>query len=137
MSLPENPAVRANPFLGSLRLFVVLFHPSSRRASTSGPVSHPCTCVYFWLPPSFLELPWGGHIVSPDTTCRQTWHVFKHWSRDVLYRSVEIMSFALIALHVFAAVHHNPPYSLRVPGNLYLLIVSHIVTFANTSLTDW
>lgn len=47
------------------------------------------------------------------------------------------MSFALVALHMFAAIHHDPAYSLRVPGNLYLLIVSHMVTSADTSLTDW
>jgi len=54
-----------------------------------------------------------------------------------IHRSVGMMSFALVALHTFAAVHHDPTYSLRVPGNLYLLIVSHMVTFADTSLTDW
>jgi len=48
-----------------------------------------------------------------------------------------IMSFALVALHTFAAIYHGPTYSLRVLENLYLLIVSHMVTFANTSLTDW
>jgi len=47
------------------------------------------------------------------------------------------MSFALVALHTFAAVHHDPTYSLRMPGNLYLLIVSHIVTSADISLKDW
>ena len=53
-----------------------------------------------------------------------------------IYRFIEIISFVLIALHVFTAIYYNPPYSLRVPRNLYLLIVSYIVTFANTSLID-
>ena len=42
-----------------------------------------------------------------------------------IYRSAGIISFALVALHIFAAVYHDPTYSLRVPGNLYLLIVSY------------
>ena len=54
-----------------------------------------------------------------------------------IHRSAGIMSFVLLALHTLAAVHHDPTYPLHVPGNLYLLIVSHIVTSANTSLTDW
>ena len=54
-----------------------------------------------------------------------------------IHRSAGIMSFALVALHIFAAVHHDPAYSLRVSENLYLLIVSHMATSADTSLTDW
>ncbi len=46
------------------------------------------------------------------------------------------MSFALVALYTFAAIYHDPTYSLHVPGNLYLLIVSYIVTSADTSLID-
>ena len=48
--LPENPAVRANPLLGDLRLFIVLLHPSSRRASISG------LCIHFWTLISSLHL---------------------------------------------------------------------------------
>jgi hypothetical protein len=47
------------------------------------------------------------------------------------------MSFALVALHTFVVVHYDSTYSLRVPRNLYLLIVSHMVTFVDTSLIDW
>ncbi len=54
-----------------------------------------------------------------------------------IHRSARIMSFALVALHTFVVVHHDPTYSLRIPRNLYLLIVSHMVTFVDTSLTDW
>lgn len=54
-----------------------------------------------------------------------------------IHRSAGIMSFALMALHVFAAVHHDPAYSLHVFRNLYLLIVSHVVTSIGMSLTDW
>lgn len=54
-----------------------------------------------------------------------------------IHRFARIMSFALVALHTFIAIHHDSMYSLRVPENLYLLIVSHIITFVDTSLTDW
>ncbi len=54
-----------------------------------------------------------------------------------IHRFAGIMSFALVALHIYAAVHHDPTYSFRVPGNLYLFIISHIVTSSDTSLTDW
>lgn len=54
-----------------------------------------------------------------------------------IHRFTRIMSFALVALHTFVVVYHDPTYSLRVPRNLYLLIVSHMVTFVDTSLTNW
>ncbi len=54
-----------------------------------------------------------------------------------IHRSAGMMSFALVALYTFAAVYYDPTYSLRLPGNLYLLIVSHMVTSADTSLPDW
>ncbi len=54
-----------------------------------------------------------------------------------IHRFAGIMSFALVALHIFVAVHHDSTYFLRVSGNLYLLIVSHMITFADTSLTNW
>ena len=45
------------------------------------------------------------------------------------------MSFALVALQLLAAVHGDPTYSLRVRGNLDLLIVSPTVASADPSLT--
>ena len=42
------------------------------------------------------------------------------------------MSFVLVALHLLGAVHDDPAYSLRMAGNLHLLIVSHMVAFADT-----
>jgi hypothetical protein len=52
-----------------------------------------------------------------------------------IHRSAGIMSFALVALHLFAAVHNDPTYSLREPQNVYLIIVSYTVVSADTSLT--
>jgi len=46
------------------------------------------------------------------------------------------MFFAFVALHTFVAIYYDPTYSLRVLGNLYLLIVSHMITFVDTSLID-
>ena len=54
-----------------------------------------------------------------------------------IHRFARIMSFALVALYTFAVVHHDLTYSLRVPENLYLLIVNNMITSADTSLTDW
>jgi len=53
-----------------------------------------------------------------------------------IHRFARIMSFALVALHTFVAIHHNFTYFLRVLKNLYLLIVSHMITFVNTLLID-
>ena len=53
-----------------------------------------------------------------------------------IYRSAGIISFVLVALYIFTAIYHDPTYSLYVSGNLYLLIVSYIVTSADTSLID-
>ena len=44
-----------------------------------------------------------------------------------IHRSAGIMSFALVALHLFVAVHNDPTYSLREPQNLYLIIVCYTV----------
>ena len=52
-----------------------------------------------------------------------------------IHHSAGTISFALVALHVFTAVNDNPVYSLRLPGNIYLVIVSHTVASAATSLT--
>ncbi len=46
------------------------------------------------------------------------------------------MSFAFVALHTFVVVYYDSTYSLRISRNLYLFIVSHMVTFVNTSLID-
>lgn len=53
-----------------------------------------------------------------------------------IHRSAGIISFVLVALHIFAAIYYDPTYSLHVLGNLYLLIVSYIVTSADTLLID-
>lgn len=53
-----------------------------------------------------------------------------------IYRFARMMSFAFVALHTFVVVYYDFTYSLRVLGNLYLLIVSYIITFVDTSLID-
>lgn len=52
-----------------------------------------------------------------------------------IHRSAGIISFALVTLHLLAAVHGDPTYSLHVRGNLYLLIVSPTVACADPSFT--
>ncbi len=47
----------------------------------------------------------------------------------------EIMSFALVTLHLFVAVHNDSTYFLREPQNIYLIIVSYTIVSADTSLT--
>ena len=56
-----------------------------------------------------------------------------HYRR--IHRSAGFISFALVALHLFAAVYVDPSFSLRVRGNLYLLIVSSTVISADPPLT--
>lgn len=53
-----------------------------------------------------------------------------------IYRFAGIMSSALVALQLFAAVHDDLTYSLRVRGNLYLIIVSPTVALADPSLKN-
>ncbi len=52
-----------------------------------------------------------------------------------IHGSAGVMSFALVALHLFAAIHKDPTFSLRVFQNLYLIIVSNTVIPADTSFT--
>lgn len=54
-----------------------------------------------------------------------------------IHRSAGLLSFALVTLHLLAAAHSDPPYSLRVRGNLCLLIVSLTVVCADPSLIRW
>ncbi len=42
-----------------------------------------------------------------------------------IHRFAGIISFAPVALHILAAVHHGFTYSLRLSGNLYLLSQGH------------
>ncbi len=43
-----------------------------------------------------------------------------------IYRFIRIISFILVILYIFIIIYYDFIYSLYIPGNLYLLIISYI-----------